>query len=116
MLLTEEEAKERWCPFVRYLAVFRNHHGDRETAGCFNRGGADSGLEKACCIASQCMAWRWQPLQADQPFMDAVKKRMDDAKEAHPKAVKYVRANLVEFDLPTEPFRGHCGLAGKPEA
>jgi len=30
-----------------------------QAAGCFNRGGADSGLENARCIASECMAWQW---------------------------------------------------------
>lgn len=64
------------------------------------------------CDGSQCMHWRWQPLQADQPFLDAVKARMDQAKETHPKAVKYVRANLAALGLPDKPTVGLCGLAG----
>ena len=59
-MMTEAEAKKKWCPNVRYLATFRNDEGKLETAGCFNRGGADSGLEKARCIGSDCMAWRWK--------------------------------------------------------
>ncbi len=102
-LCTEDEAKERWCPFGRF---------DSAAGGSHNRD--YQGGPSTMCIASQCMAWRWQPLQADQPFLDAVKKRMDDTKEAHPKAVKYVRAHLAELGLPNKPFRGYCGLAGQP--
>jgi hypothetical protein len=58
------------------------------------------------------MAWRWQPLMADQPFLDAVKERMDESGENTSKATKFVRANLALYDLPDKPFRGMCGLAG----
>lgn len=90
-LCTEEEAKERWCPFAR---------------------NEEPGEWQSCCTASSCMAWRWQPLMADEPFMNAVKQRMDEAGDIHSKAVKYVRANLAEYGLPDKPFRGICGLAG----
>jgi len=51
MLLTEQKAKERWCPFVRF------------TEGCddaaANRWEETVNPERCRCIASQCMAWRW---------------------------------------------------------
>lgn len=69
------------------------------------------------CIGPKCAAWRWRALPANTPaFLSAIKKRMKDAKQPHPDAVKYVIANRAEFGLPTEPFEGWCGLAGKPEA
>ena len=51
MLLTEEEAKTKWCPFVPPV------RGDNELINPLNRFGAP-------CIASQCMAWRWEEIIA----------------------------------------------------
>ena len=118
MLVTEEEAKERWCPFARAPGrmLGRRENGDSMDVVGFcpqNRGYATGvPLDNCRCIASQCMAWRWQPLQADQPFMDAVKARMEEAGEPMSKATKYVRAHLAELGLPDKPYRGICGLAG----
>lgn len=91
MLVSEEEAKERWCPVAT---------NEQPTEW------------QACCIGARCMAWRWQPLQADQPFMDAVKARTEETGETMSKATKYVRAHLAELGLPDKPYRGICGLAG----
>jgi hypothetical protein len=56
--LTEEDAKTKWCPFVRYHVRV----GDNEISG--NRAevaGVDN--EVINCIASRCMAWRWHVAQ-----------------------------------------------------
>lgn len=51
--MTEDEAKTRWCPFVRLAAP-----ADSQFAGTLgNRIGDDHG-GNLCCIASKCMAWR----------------------------------------------------------
>lgn len=55
MMVTEEQAKEKWCPKARApvgnaasnCAVNRTHM-------------AHHGLP--ACIGSQCMAWRWTPV------------------------------------------------------
>jgi hypothetical protein len=44
--MTEDEAKERWCPFVRLSA--NRFRGEGVTEHQATR-----------CIASECMAWRW---------------------------------------------------------
>lgn len=67
MLLSEEEAKTRWCPFAR--AALRWVESSMSTtfgsgdavAATVNRG---TGLSAECnCISSACMAWRWARLE-----------------------------------------------------
>ena len=88
MLVTEEEAKERWCPFARaYETVLL---GDEETwrPATLNRTRSGRPDPDCSCIASQCMAWRWGPDDA------ALNERMH-GRDAQPEL-------------------GYCGLAGKP--
>lgn len=58
--MTEDEAKTKWCPFVRLVAA------DQEQEKLVYSGNRlldpDSGkihTKGALCIASACMAWRW---------------------------------------------------------
>ncbi len=88
---TEVEALDTWCPL---------------------RG---NGL---CCQGVGCMMWRWQPLMADDAFKEAVKKAALDIGDKHPsrpKAAAHVVANRAEYGLPDKPYKGYCGIAGKPE-
>ena len=51
--MTEEEAKTKWCPMVRF--------GD--TGSVSNRrmnGGSGGAGEYSRCIASDCMMWKWK--------------------------------------------------------
>lgn len=58
MMLTEAEAKTKWCPFAR---ITLQHDG---TNVSWNRICTDddklSLTEHVRCIASECMAWRWE--------------------------------------------------------
>lgn len=49
--MIEEEAKAKWCPFVRIAQV------GTIAAPSYNRLEADNYQGK--CIGSACMAWRW---------------------------------------------------------
>ncbi len=51
--MTEDEAKTKWCPFVRYKFAILSD------ASAFNRGGHERDAENTRCIGSACMAWRW---------------------------------------------------------
>lgn len=108
MHIADADANEAWCPFSRMDA----------SAGVYNR--LDSGLapHNCRCLGSACMAWRWQPLLADDAYADAVRKAAEeigDKTDSRAKAAKHVNANRAQYGLPTQPFRGYCGLAGKPE-
>ena len=86
MLLTEEEAKTKWCPYrnARPEWPFPSISGpDVENLTI-----AQSPFN---CIASQCMAWQWTGC------------------EKHPDGT--IRAPGLVPDLPKV---GFCGLAGKP--
>ena len=57
MVVTEEEAREKWCPQVRNWVS-----GGWQTG--INRNGSDIDYERFKCIASDCMMWR----KADHGF------------------------------------------------
>lgn len=54
MILTEDEAKTKWCPFAR---VVRSNAG---AMSAVNRDGPKPD-PRALCIGSECMAWRHFP-------------------------------------------------------
>lgn len=75
--MTESEAREKWCPFVR-------HQADEDCAPG-NRFGLEENSTLCRCIASECMAWRWNT------------------------------RNFEGIEIPDpNTKRGYCGLAGKP--
>lgn len=90
-MITEEEAKLKWCPHARTLAIFRDADGKRETAGCFNRAHTDDMASHSRCVASQCMMWRWS-----EPTMKA-----------------HDSDQRVTYDGRAA-AKGYCGLAGTP--
>lgn len=104
--MTEDEAKTKWCPHA-----VASHTNPRN--GFDGRGG----LAVHPCIGSACMAWRWLPLLADEAFKNAVIKAagdIGDKTENRHKAAAHVIANRAAYGLPTQPFDGFCGLAGRP--
>lgn len=57
MLLTEEEAKTKWCPMSRMEGNNR-HWGSQKYI--------------SSCIASECMMWRWSDERGKTPDGDRV--------------------------------------------
>lgn len=106
--MTEEEAYQLWCPHV-VADTTRPRSGFRSD---------NDGQPKAhACIASRCMAWRWLPLMADDAFKNAVIRaaaEIGDTSTGRHKAAQHVMDNRAAYGLPTKPFNGYCGLAGKP--
>lgn len=54
-MLTEDEAKTKWCPFSRM--AFQYREGCNDAMITCNRD--ELGGPVGPCIASACMAWRW---------------------------------------------------------
>lgn len=98
MILTEEEAKEKWCPFAQILGTLSK--GEQNTIvahGPHNRGYQTGvGLASCHCIASGCMAWRWWETNVkDENALD-----------------NFGNKPGTRLDRRTY---GSCGLAGRPE-
>lgn len=49
--MTEEEAKLCWCPFVRFTST---------PSDDFVPNRSEKSTDSTRCIASACMAWRWE--------------------------------------------------------
>jgi len=58
MPMMEDKAKEKWCPFVRHFTG--NASDDYSIDPAANRWGKHLNPNPCRCIASDCMAWRWQ--------------------------------------------------------
>ena len=76
MTLTESEARTKWCPFARVLLPV---HQSGNRISTFHKANAESERDKehyaqqerdCCCIASDCMAWRWQGRPVHVPDRD----------------------------------------------
>lgn len=83
--MTEDEAKTKWCPFVRF-------HGTPSDDCVPNRSGSFSDTTR--CLGSECMAWR--------------EKKVWQAPEVRTSKNPAEDAVLVVIG-------GYCGLAGEPK-
>lgn len=94
MILTEEEAKQRWCPFSNVHIPHQNTGagGNRALGSAEHMQGWKG---NALCLASACMSWRWHERTLGH----------DPAYKGADAAAAYSAKNLP---------RGYCGLAGKP--
>lgn len=88
--MTEQEAKEKWCPCSRTVAGEQAESGllvINNDPPAFNRIVLREGVEclhtSVLCMGSQCMMWRWSQ-----------------------------EVGLCDGDVENAP--GYCGLGGKP--
>lgn len=74
--MTEEEAKQKWCPMMRYII---DEEGDDVISNrCTNfKHEYGAATDSTTCIASDCMMWRWNKEQKPsvmdiaQPVMES---------------------------------------------
>jgi hypothetical protein len=81
--MTEDEAKTKWCPFAMAPGA----------SFALNRGPEGVANGRCMCLASACMAWRWDA--------DAWTLAFDD---------KGPLTRRKDYDEP----QGYCGLASRP--
>ena len=127
MLMTEEEAKGKWCPKAR--VVHENADGAMFTAG--NAFGDGCRSAATMCIGSACMAWRWTGPEReevrnyrDAPTINRIAGRTNfhtyngGGQYSHSDTDDDGRQFDVLHRLPCggAPRRGFCGAFGKPEA
>lgn len=85
--MTEDEAKQRWCPFTRATATDIEWHSNRPSFADTDKNPFDT------CLGTSCMAWRWRGWF------------LAEARDVHatpPPTEQSVRL-------------GYCGLAGSPQ-
>lgn len=94
MICTEEEAKTKWCPFVRTPVHVEPGYG-AHLAVAANVGGekTDFPFSRTRCIGSACMAWRATDNLPDPPTHNP---------------------NSSAVYAPVYKAAGYCGLAGDP--
>ena len=114
MLLTETEAKKKWCPYAREA-------GGENRA--FMKKDAAAPPADCRCIASLCMAWRWgeaEPKQKSLPHKDRKASTPYGWRPAHvPETWLWVpydgenRAHWLEPKAEAKARqRGYCGAFG----
>ena len=106
--MTEDEAKQKWCPFVR-VAVTRAVDQATGVISLTEVGNRDMQVgaipKHAMCIGSACMAWRCGT-------RGAVKNRNDGSVRMLSPGDTYDPGAEIHFEA-YDKTSGHCGLAGK---
>lgn len=112
MLVTEEEAKTRWCPHTRVIF---------EDAGTGNRWpGADDLLLpiNSMCLGPGCMAWRWREGEFEIRFTHPTEAAPVGGNWAahplQPAEVPDFNGVMTRWRRRTPVRHGFCGLAGSP--
>ncbi len=119
--MTEEEAKTKWCPFSRSIAVLGSADGDvMPVAGAYPHNRIHPPREKEpiwhdtahACVASECMAWRWHEAKRTEAFVAAVQVHMK--RQTRPNYQAAMQEVFAERGDTFQRSEGFCGLAGQP--
>ena len=120
-MLTESEAKTKWCPAYRESSDGANRYAIYERQADGEYGHTPNTIAERCrCIASQCMWWQWEyrdeivvPEGAPIPdgYVDfALIVRHYGGEKTNFRACRLGRSE----DGKPVPMRGYCGAVSKP--
>lgn len=98
MILTEAEARQKWCPHVRMGSVGHNRWSDTSDP---------IGLAGCECVASSCMSWCWAETFWQYDHAEARPEGEGWKQGPHPGS-----PGVTVWKRPKEP-RGYCGLASR---
>lgn len=109
-VMTEEEAKGKWCPFARVSEI-----GERGGAYTHapNRNLSEPREAASWCLASQCMAWRWTTTTHYRRTELWSKSKGCRVNSAWSDDADW-RPVEMSKDADPPPAVGYCGLAGTP--
>ena len=106
--MREDEAKTKWCPFVRTPVGNRDQDELRKAA-------------KFPCIGSACMAWRTVVTKPKQITWDEDRNPGDPEHPRHhgyelidDRSLRSPSVTVWRLKNEPPPFQGYCGLAGQP--
>jgi len=102
--MTEDEAKEKWCPFASSRICDTAKNGGLEWGKFIQEHGLNGN-----CIGSKCMAWRTFNPVSEMDFIELIKNYRSEHSCGLVEAKKNITAIYGEPDKPC----GFCGLAGK---
>lgn len=106
MILTEEEARMKWCPETR-VAIDALGCG---SANRFGDGGNSYLGSQTVCIGSACMAWRWGNQGYEEAETSLGQKPKGDGWRQIDRGDSYG----LRWRRDTGSRQGYCGKAGKP--
>lgn len=103
-MLTEEKAREKWCPFVHVRITIILPSGDRKSEQRAERLGRDDR-----CMASSCMAWR---CGGNRPGAIVERIKVQPLASRPDNFTGYSDGDWIRQETHAV---GYCGLAGNPE-
>ena len=116
MILTEDEAKTKWCPYFQVSTSVCGEYSNQDVQ--VNRN-LDSTV--CNCVASKCMAWCWVKM-TNIIISGRCKKCLGNYYYEYKATGEQLKNGMhcncgdrQHHSKPTFVQKGYCGLAGKPE-